>query len=342
LIIDDFGLVKNKFKSLPFGQEIENTGIKFSFATGKELDDSGLYYFGARYYDSDLGRFISVDPVPSEPAYQYVSNNPLNLVDLNGNEPSVYNSQTGNKFPNPISINDLGTKSFNTQLYIFDEFIEYKGGALSEGITLNIGAEGNNARVSTNTINLKSNAHPSAFAHEFEHLRTAGTRGALREGLAFKEGGLFTQHLNKKYKTNLHINSAERAAMNGPNSFFNWYTDKSPYLKGYPEHSPWNAAKELGQSRLFNLPRIARATAFQKLSSTSYKGAASILGASSKLLGVAVVATAMGSSGFSVGNLNDKILQFQPDQMKLNSCMRCHSFQAVENQEQYGGWSNKY
>ena len=68
-------------KSLPFGQEIIK-GERFSF-TGKELDQD-LYYFGARYYYSNLGRFTSVDPVPSEPVYQYVGNNPINMVDPDG------------------------------------------------------------------------------------------------------------------------------------------------------------------------------------------------------------------------------------------------------------------
>jgi len=31
--------------------------------TGYELDASGLYYAGQRYYNSEIGRFMSVDPV---------------------------------------------------------------------------------------------------------------------------------------------------------------------------------------------------------------------------------------------------------------------------------------
>jgi RHS repeat-associated protein len=69
-------------KQLPFGQEIKESENRFSF-TGKE-EDSDLYYFNARYYDSNLGKFTSVDPVTSELSYGYVSNNPMNMVDPTG------------------------------------------------------------------------------------------------------------------------------------------------------------------------------------------------------------------------------------------------------------------
>ncbi|MBT6995220.1 RHS repeat-associated core domain-containing protein [Candidatus Woesearchaeota archaeon] len=68
-------------KSLPFGQLLKE-GERFSF-TGKELD-SELHYFNARYYDSSIGRFTSVDPVEGELAYGYVMNNPMNYVDPTG------------------------------------------------------------------------------------------------------------------------------------------------------------------------------------------------------------------------------------------------------------------
>ncbi|MBT4334675.1 T9SS type A sorting domain-containing protein, partial [archaeon] len=86
LITDLFGEIIKQFKSLPFGQEIRNNGITFSFATGKELDDSGLYYFGARYYDSNLGRFTGVDPIKENHAYSYVTNRPFIFVDPTGTD----------------------------------------------------------------------------------------------------------------------------------------------------------------------------------------------------------------------------------------------------------------
>jgi len=70
-------------KSLPFGQSLK-VDSRFSF-TGKELDKN-LYYFGARYYDSNFGRFTSVDPIKDNHAYSYVDNNPMNYVDPDGRE----------------------------------------------------------------------------------------------------------------------------------------------------------------------------------------------------------------------------------------------------------------
>ena len=42
--------------------------------TGKEQDMTELYYFGARYYDPEVGRFISPDPLQDERwiLYKYI------------------------------------------------------------------------------------------------------------------------------------------------------------------------------------------------------------------------------------------------------------------------------
>jgi RHS repeat-associated protein len=66
-----------------------------SRSTGKERDtESGNDYFGARYYASTMGRFLSPDPITVTPArvanpqqlnlYAYVANNPLRLIDPTG------------------------------------------------------------------------------------------------------------------------------------------------------------------------------------------------------------------------------------------------------------------
>ena len=57
--------------------------------TSKERDaESGLDYFGARYYDSWRGQWISVDPLlekyPNLSPYNYTADNPIRLFDPDG------------------------------------------------------------------------------------------------------------------------------------------------------------------------------------------------------------------------------------------------------------------
>jgi len=63
-----------------------NASYTFS---GKEKDvETGYSYFGARYYDCDLSIWLSVDPMsdkyPSMSPYTYCANNPVILVDPDG------------------------------------------------------------------------------------------------------------------------------------------------------------------------------------------------------------------------------------------------------------------
>jgi RHS repeat-associated protein len=59
--------------------------------TGQRLDDTGLYFYNARYYDANIGRFISADTLVQDPydpqslnRYSYVLNNPLKYTDPSG------------------------------------------------------------------------------------------------------------------------------------------------------------------------------------------------------------------------------------------------------------------
>src|SRR5206468_103565 len=56
--------------------------------TGRNYDsETGLRYYRARYYSSDLGRFLSEDPTRFDGAinfYIYVGNNPIDHVDPSG------------------------------------------------------------------------------------------------------------------------------------------------------------------------------------------------------------------------------------------------------------------
>ncbi len=83
-----------------FGNTLTTTGsspnrLKY---TGREDDGTGLYYYRARYYDPQIGRFISEDPMGFGAGdvnfYQYTSNNPVNANDPSGNCPSCVGAGT--------------------------------------------------------------------------------------------------------------------------------------------------------------------------------------------------------------------------------------------------------
>jgi RHS repeat-associated protein len=73
-----------------FGGITPTTAFRNSFTyTGREYDEeTGLYFYRARYYDPKLGRFLNPDPIGfaggDTNLYAYVKNNPINYSDPEG------------------------------------------------------------------------------------------------------------------------------------------------------------------------------------------------------------------------------------------------------------------
>jgi RHS repeat-associated protein len=82
--------------------------------TGHEhLDETLLIHMNGRVYDYQLGRFLSVDPIISNPAnsqsinpYSYIGNNPLSGVDPTGYCPEGSTAATGSHICQPMSTSD--------------------------------------------------------------------------------------------------------------------------------------------------------------------------------------------------------------------------------------------
>jgi RHS repeat-associated protein len=100
LVADANGAVQEDRDFYPFGAEriVADLGIGNNYKfTGKERDpETGLDYFGARYYGSAIGRFLQVDPafeseMLDDPQtwnrYSYVYNQPTRLTDPDGRCP---------------------------------------------------------------------------------------------------------------------------------------------------------------------------------------------------------------------------------------------------------------
>ncbi len=98
-VSDQAGQVVERHDYLPFGEELNPTGgNQPKRFTGKERDaETGLDYFGARYYGSKIGRFTTTDPVYNwkenlvDPQrwnrYAYGRNNPFRFADPDGRDP---------------------------------------------------------------------------------------------------------------------------------------------------------------------------------------------------------------------------------------------------------------
>ena len=95
-VTDAQGNFVRRHDYFPFGEEFQaQNGSDSRRFTGKERDaETGLDYFGARYYGSQSGRFTTVDPVLAWEAslqrpqlwnrHSYGVNNPLRFVDPDG------------------------------------------------------------------------------------------------------------------------------------------------------------------------------------------------------------------------------------------------------------------
>ncbi|WP_124330624.1 RHS repeat domain-containing protein [Desulfonema ishimotonii] len=91
-LVDEDGVIVAYYEYDPFGNEIradgagaQNNPFRFS---AKYLDaETGLYYYGFRYYSAELGRWISRDPIGEKGGfnlYGFIRNNGINHFDLLG------------------------------------------------------------------------------------------------------------------------------------------------------------------------------------------------------------------------------------------------------------------
>ena len=102
------GEVVQHIEYVPFGEvfieernSIWNTPYLFN---AKEFDEeTGLYYYGARYYDSRLSLWISTDALqekyPQHTSYLYVGSNPVNAIDPDGHKIVFINGKIGGGSP---------------------------------------------------------------------------------------------------------------------------------------------------------------------------------------------------------------------------------------------------
>ena len=97
-ILDTSGNVVETYRYTAYGEEqifdaagnpleASSIGNSWRFSSKRFDAETGFIYFGRRYYASEIGRWVTSDPIGFDDGpnlYAYVHNNPLNYVDLYG------------------------------------------------------------------------------------------------------------------------------------------------------------------------------------------------------------------------------------------------------------------
>ncbi len=95
VVTDADGEQVKLYEYKPYGQTQVSRGdadVNYKFTGQEEDGESNLYYYHARYYDPEIGRFIQPDSFVQEPydpqtlnRYAYCRNNPVKFIDPSGN-----------------------------------------------------------------------------------------------------------------------------------------------------------------------------------------------------------------------------------------------------------------
>ena len=88
---NDSEVITHKYAYDDFGKvtQIEEANFNPYRYVGKygiQYEDEDLYFMRARYYNPDVGRFLTEDPIWATNLYPYAGNNPVMNVDVNGKE----------------------------------------------------------------------------------------------------------------------------------------------------------------------------------------------------------------------------------------------------------------
>ena len=222
--------------------ETETSQKRYKYV-GKERDEeTGLYYYGFRYYAAWLCRFVSVDPLqfeyPHYTPFQYAGNIPISYIDLDGLEeydPNDDYKSYGYGPTRPLlfwkerpdfEIKKEG-KNLNTVTYYQTEGIHTNDRLLkgaSKMLVAHTYFRGDKERFyfydngankwlpfNPNNIGLDKEEATTAFAY------SVGTTGVIVGGMAFYDSGVFLNHMASKKEL---IESGLKFAIDAVNQYF--------------------------------------------------------------------------------------------------------------------------
>jgi len=179
--VDSFDTLRLLDGNLSFFQPTPHSSFltptrTYTFSAKERDPETGLSYFGSRYYSPDLSVWLSVDPMsdkyPSLSPYVYCADNPVKLVDPNGEEMTdYYDICTGEHL---LHVDDGIDEAIAVNKMTLDAF--QKDGTLSE----NRAAIGYSLGSNSDFIDLAGTIYAGSDAKYYSLEESAGIGSVLR------------------------------------------------------------------------------------------------------------------------------------------------------------------
>ena len=176
------GEVAQHIEYVPFGEvfieERNNTWNTPYLFNAKEFDEeTGMYYYGARYYEPRLSLWMNCDPMeenlPSSSTYSYAANNPIRFIDMEGKIPfdkSVAHTRISSGFgirKHPITGElkghggiDLATAGTGHDVHVLADGVVKK-----VGWNVKVDSKGNKTGYGRYVVVQHSDGYESLYAH---------------------------------------------------------------------------------------------------------------------------------------------------------------------------------
>jgi large repetitive protein len=127
------GTVRANLRYDPWGKQrwaSQTTPTRYRFTAQRFDDRLGLYDYNARYYDANIGRFISADVIVPETSYPqalnrytYVYNAPLGYIDSSGHVPMLASALIGAAVGGAVSYGAQVTRNYREGLSFSEALI---------------------------------------------------------------------------------------------------------------------------------------------------------------------------------------------------------------------------